>query len=189
MLLESLDRQALAVVRRGASGPLEPLAAGCSHLGRGGLVWLGLAPLVGAGRRPLGRTEGAAISLAAIGTAFAGSTAVARAFGRQRPCRQGVHPAVPCPEGGSFPSDQAAAAFAAAEILGWFEPRLRVWFVGGAALVAISRVAAGVHYPSDVAAGALGGATVGRAARALAAHRTRCVAEERFLGRLLRRPR
>jgi undecaprenyl-diphosphatase len=171
--LASIDRRALKLVHRPEATPLNRAAVGFSHLGRGGLVWFGLAPLIGAGRRPLGRLEGMAISTVAIGSALCASNALARALGRPRPCHRCIRSLVPCPEGGSFPSDQAAAAFAAVEILGWFEPRVRTMIAGSAVIVAISRVVAGVHYPTDVIAGSLVGAAIGRAARDLAQRRSR----------------
>ncbi len=170
--LAPIDRRLLELVQRRGAGPLRHGAVAFSQLGRGGRVWFGLALLVGAGERPLRRLEGTVISMLAVGSAFAGSTVLARALGRSRPCGLRVRSLVPCPEGGSFPSDQAAAAFAAAKVFGWLEPRARLWLGGGAAIVAISRVAAGVHYSSDVAAGGLIGAAIGRAATAAAEHRS-----------------
>jgi undecaprenyl-diphosphatase len=171
-LLARIDRYGLGAVRRIGSTPLNsPVAAFC-HLGRGGLVWFALAPLVGSGRRPLSRLEGSAISVFAIGSALGGSTAMARTVSRQRPCDQDVRSLIPCPEGGSFPSDQAAASFAAAEILGWFAPPARQWMLGTAAMLALARVAAGVHYPSDVIAGGIVGAAIGRGSRVVAGSRS-----------------
>jgi undecaprenyl-diphosphatase len=63
--------------------------------------------------------------------------------------------------GPSFPSNHAANCFAAAVVLSWYFGRNRATFFGVAALVAISRVALGVHYPSDVLAGAILGFFVG----------------------------
>jgi len=60
----------------------------------------------------------------------------------------------------SFPSDHAAAAFAIAVAVLAFSRRLGVAFLAVAALVAASRVVEGLHYPSDV----LAGAAVGTAA-------------------------
>jgi undecaprenyl-diphosphatase len=59
--------------------------------------------------------------------------------------------------GPSFPSNHAANCFAGAAILAWYFRRRRFYFYTFATLVALSRPALGVHYPSDV----LGGAIVG----------------------------
>lgn len=55
----------------------------------------------------------------------------------------------------SFPSDHAAAAFAIAFAVWLVSRRLGALFLAGAAVVAISRVFVGLHYPSDIAAGAV----------------------------------
>jgi len=136
--------------RRTPRGPLDRAVVGVSHLGRGGLIWLALAPLIGHGRRALSRREATLISSSAIGAAYLASVGLARLIERPRPCDRGACPLIPCPDGGSFPSDQTAAAFAAARILGWFQPSAAAWLHGAASAVAIARVAARVHYPSDV---------------------------------------
>ena len=111
------------------------------------------------------------ISASAIGSAYLASVALARLIERPRPCARGARARIPCPTGGSFPSDQAAAAFAAARILGWLEPSAATPLRGAASAVAIARVAARVHYPSDVIAGAAIGAAAGRAAATIGARR------------------
>lgn len=64
--------------------------------------------------------------------------------------------------GFGFPSSHAAIAFAAALLLMHFAPKsYRIWLVGAAALVAVSRIYLGVHVPLDVVAGAaIGGLSV-----------------------------
>jgi undecaprenyl-diphosphatase len=55
----------------------------------------------------------------------------------------------------SFPSGHATTAFALAAVIGFVSPR---WYAPGlllAAAIAVSRVALGVHYTSDVVAGAI----------------------------------
>ena len=55
----------------------------------------------------------------------------------------------------SFPSGHATTAFALAAVIGFVSPR---WYYPGLALaaaIAVSRVALGVHYTSDVVAGAI----------------------------------
>ena len=86
-------------------------------------------------------------------------------FDRARPCHgTGEDHAVPglrllvnCGSGKSFPSSHAVNNFAVATLFSSFYPKYRYAFFGWATLVAISRSAVGVHYPSDV----LGGALVG----------------------------
>jgi undecaprenyl-diphosphatase len=55
----------------------------------------------------------------------------------------------------SFPSDHASAAFAFAAGLGLYRPRFGIALLLLACLVAVGRVFVGVHYPGDVAGGAL----------------------------------
>jgi len=57
----------------------------------------------------------------------------------------------------SFPSDHATAAFAIAFAVLFFSRRLGILFLLGATAIGVSRVLLGLHYPSDVAAGAATG--------------------------------
>jgi len=58
----------------------------------------------------------------------------------------------------SFPSDHAAAAFAIAVAVLFYSVRVGMAFLAVAVLIAVSRVAEGLHYPTDVLAGATVGA-------------------------------
>lgn len=83
--------------------------------------------------------------------------------GRERPCRQvpEVIQTVRCGVGKSFPSGHAAVSFA---FLVSAAPLVRFgWVIFGpiASAIAGSRVLLGVHYPSDVAGGAVVGSLVG----------------------------
>jgi undecaprenyl-diphosphatase len=84
------------------------------------------------------------------------------AFDRPRPplVDHAVHPLVAVPHSYSMPSGHAATAFAAAVAVGLVHPRTRRPLLGLAALVAISRVWLGVHYLTDVLAGAALGTAV-----------------------------
>lgn len=54
----------------------------------------------------------------------------------------------------SFPSSHSIAAFAGAYMLYKFNKQWGRWALGCAAMIAISRVLVGVHYPTDILAGA-----------------------------------
>jgi undecaprenyl-diphosphatase len=63
--------------------------------------------------------------------------------------------------GQSFPSNHAANVFAAAAVLNWFWPGKGKILYILALIVGLSRVALGVHYPTDVLAGMILGLFVG----------------------------
>lgn len=84
---------------------------------------------------------------------------------RDRPCHlvngtpavADVHLLVGCGGGKSFPSSHAVNNFAVATMFALFYRKWRYAFYGWAAVIALSRVFVGVHYPSDI----LGGAIIG----------------------------
>ena len=82
---------------------------------------------------------------------------------RPRPCHEltTVHLLVGCGSGYSFPSSHAVNSFAAAMVLSYFLPRWTSAFFCYASIIAFSRIYVGVHYPSDVLAGAIVGLIVG----------------------------
>lgn len=87
---------------------------------------------------------------------------------RMRPCLalDNVHLLVGCSKSGSFPSNHATNSFAVAGILLFFTRHLSLggmkWYpLVIAGLIAFSRPYVGVHYPSDILAGSLLGATIG----------------------------
>ena len=161
--LAPIDRYGPAAREAAHIPALERAAVTLCHLGRGGLIWHGLALALGVRSPRLRRLERTGAVSATIAAAFGLSTMLARVTARPRPCRDGVASAVPCPDGGSFPSDQAAAAFAAAGSLPSLAPELRMPLSVAAAAFSAARVAVGVHHPTDVIAGALLGAATARA--------------------------
>ena len=73
----------------------------------------------------------------------------------------------------SFPSGHTATAFAGATMLAAYLPRWRMPLYVLAVLIALSRLYNGVHYPTDVIAGALLGIGVATALLLLGAGRLR----------------
>lgn len=87
------------------------------------------------------------------------------AFNRPHPSEvdASLRSVLPNPASPSYPSEHAAAAGAASEVLAWLFPDRAEFFRGEAEAAGLSRQLAGVHYPSDVDAGlALGRAIAAR---------------------------
>ena len=92
------------------------------------------------------------------------------AIARERPCRELEHIRLilPCPKSFSMPSGHAITSFAVAAPL-FYLPRAfialiwRLYPVILASLIAFSRLYLGVHYPTDVLAGAFLGTLIGLA--------------------------
>lgn len=160
-MLGALDTALLRVLRtRMHQPPVERAVLAFTRLGEHGALWLGIA-LAGALFDPRGRSVYRHAAEAVL-LAYALNTAIKWSIGRARPLLEDLPPLTPTLSRLSYPSAHAATAFAGAGILGERLPRrpLRA----AAAAMALSRPYCGVHYPSDVAAGAL----LGTAASALA---------------------
>ena len=83
-------------------------------------------------------------------------------IGRIRPCHvvDNVNLLINCTDSFSFPSAHATNTFGAAMWFSYGFPRFKWVFFPLAFLVSISRVFVGVHYPLDIAAGAVLGVTI-----------------------------
>lgn len=78
-------------------------------------------------------------------------------FQRVRPCHvlSNINLLINCSESYSFPSNHAVNNFAAATLFSHFYPKMKYFLFIGAFIVSLSRVMVGVHYPSDIAGGAI----------------------------------
>lgn len=128
-----------------------------STLGEHGAIWLAL----GAGAAVLDRPRRRRWTRAAacVGGAYLTSTSVKLAVARPRPAVDGLPALMATPTGLSFPSSHATSSFAAARAYGRLLPAAPLY--ASAAAMGVSRLYLGVHYPSDVAAGAALGLVLG----------------------------
>jgi membrane-associated phospholipid phosphatase len=128
-----------------------------SRLGEHGGLWLAVGAagaLVDAPRR--GRWLRGALT---VGGAYLVSTSIKLAIGRVRPAVEDLPHLMATPTGLSFPSSHSTSSFAAARAYGGLVPAAPLYLA--AAAMATSRLYLGVHYPSDVAAGAALGTALG----------------------------
>ena len=88
-----------------------------------------------------------------VGAAYAVNQAVKFAVRRRRPELDGLPPLTPVVTRLSFPSAHATTSFAAARAYAGLAPAWALY--AAASAFAVSRPYLGVHYPSDVLAGAL----------------------------------
>lgn len=92
-----------------------------------------------------------------------GSNLIKRAVGRARPVNFeefGIfhfEPVLNDWSFQSFPSGDTTTIFALAIVIMFFLPRAAAWVLAGAALVGLSRIMVGVHFPTDVFGGILTG--------------------------------
>jgi undecaprenyl-diphosphatase len=159
----------VALRRRGHGGVTETVARGLSGFGELGIGWAALA-IAGAGLDHGHRRRFLAAAAAAPAT-IALNYGVKASVGRERPVIEGHPPLAPAPSKLSFPSAHAASAVAGAVALSRVAPRARPLLYGLATLICAGRPYLGMHYPSDVLAGAALGLAVGHAWPLPADHR------------------
>jgi membrane-associated phospholipid phosphatase len=132
--------------------------AAWSSAGEHGLIWHSMAlagAVVDGGRRPayLGTVR-------AVLAAYAANTLLKYAARRARPVLEELPALAPTISGHSYPSAHSAMSFAAARTLSQALPAGPLYVA--AAAMALSRPYLGVHYPTDVLAGAALGHGVAR---------------------------
>jgi undecaprenyl-diphosphatase len=132
---------------------------GLGMAGEWGAVWIAIAiaaALVDGERR--GRwLRTTPVAPAAVGLNFLVKVAVRR----ERPQLRRLPPLASAPSQLSFPSAHATASLAAATAMGRVSPGARVPLYALAGAICLTRPYLGMHYPSDVLAGAALGIAIG----------------------------
>jgi membrane-associated phospholipid phosphatase len=157
--VESSDLRLLRAMRtRGHSPALEHAARLLGKAGNNGAVWLALG-LALAIIDPSNRE--AWVICALLGPLAIGLNFVVKLLvKRPRPVLDGLPPLGGAPSSLSFPSAHATSSFAVATAMSRVEPLAALAFLLALTL-ALGRPYLGMHYPSDVLAGALLGVGLG----------------------------
>lgn len=165
----SLDLRLLVAARTRGHGPGRDRAvATYSRLGEHAACWLALG--AGGGLLDARRRARWLYGAGVVAASYALNYAVKLAVRRPRPQLEGLPPLSPVVSRLSFPSAHATTSFAAAAVYRGLAPAPALY--GAAATFAVTRPYLGVHYPSDVMAGAVLGTAAGEAARVVAARRS-----------------
>ena len=154
------DQAVLRFLRtRGHGEPVETMMKALGTCGEYAAIWAA-AGAIGASIDDKRRRQwltGGAVGPVAVGVNYVIKVAV----GRQRPLLDEHPPLAKAPSKLSFPSAHATSSVAAATALGRVEPRARPALFTLAAAICVGRPYLGMHYPSDVLAGAAVGFALG----------------------------
>jgi membrane-associated phospholipid phosphatase len=162
--LGAVDRAAYEAIARTPTPSLDEPLRRLSNAANGSRLWLAIAGALAVFGGKQGR-RAALEGVVAIGVTSASINLVAKSFAtRPRPDRADpprfATRDVQMPTSSSFPSGHAASAFAFAYVVGRHVPILAIPVRLVAGAVAYSRVHLGVHYPGDVAVGAVTGSGI-----------------------------
>jgi membrane-associated phospholipid phosphatase len=155
------DLRVYRAIRSTARAPVLDRVGRFSRLGEHAALWLVLGAAgvaVDAPRRARWRR-----ALGAVAGTYMLNTAIKGVFRRSRPALEDLPALIVTPTALSFPSAHASSSFAAARAYSALLPSAPLYAT--AAAMALSRVYLGVHYPSDIVAGALLGTATGSAGR------------------------
>ena len=133
----------------------------CATRGGDGWLWYGMAAIVLLFGGPV-RFQAVGSAALAAGSGVTVFLTVKKATGRRRPCAFEPHcwATLLPPDQFSFPSGHTITAFAVALSLSRFYPDLAVGLLFCAISIGVSRVLLGMHFLSDVLAGAAIGAVL-----------------------------
>jgi membrane-associated phospholipid phosphatase len=133
---------------------LDPIMIFFTKLGNAGAFWIVLSIILLIPKKT--RRVGITSALALLIMLICNNYFLKNLFDRTRPYDviEGLKPLVARLKDSSFPSGHAAAAFASASVIFRGLPKkYSVWAIVLAAIIAVSRLYVGVHYPTDVLAG------------------------------------
>jgi membrane-associated phospholipid phosphatase len=147
--------------RRGHTPLAERAVAAYSRTGEHAGCWLALGLSGAALSRDDERRERWLRGVRVVAGAYGLNYLVKIIVRRPRPELPGLPPLTPTVSRLSFPSAHATTSFAACRAFRGLAPAAALYCAAG--LFALSRPYLGVHYPSDVAAGAILGTVVGEA--------------------------
>ena len=175
--LRSLDLAVYAAIAKTPTPRLDRVFRRVSAAADHSKIWLASAAVLASVGGAAGR-RAAADGLASVAMTSTVVNLVLKPVGARRRPDRAAHnvPAaryVAMPRSTSFPSGHAASAFAFATAVAADLPRAGVPLNAAAAVVAYSRIHTGVHYPADVIAGSVAGASLAPIAVALRRKRRR----------------
>lgn len=150
----SVDHALLVLARtRGHSPALDRATAAFSKAGEHGACWLALGAVGAALAGPGDQRRRWLCGARAVALAYAANTAIKQVVRRPRPTLDGLPPLTSTVSALSFPSAHATTSFTAARVYRGLVPGALLYALAGA--FALTRPYLGVHYPSDVLAGAV----------------------------------
>jgi decaprenylphosphoryl-5-phosphoribose phosphatase len=161
-LLAELDLRLLRLLRtRGHTPALEAAAVRLGQAGENGLAWY-LFALAGAALARRGRRDSYFLAFKTVLATFVVNTIVKQIVRRSRPLLEAELPALmPVLSARSYPSAHASTSFAGARSLAAAGLPARPLYAIAVAM-SLSRPYLGVHYPSDIVAGAALGDALAR---------------------------
>ncbi len=162
-MIQQMDAGALLYIQDNIRNSfLTPILKTITHLGDAGIFWILLTIALLCFKKT--RRAGFYSLLALVGSLVINNLILKLLVNRTRPydCVVGLTPLVKRLIDSSFPSGHSSASFASATALYFAVPKkYSVPLLILAALIALSRLYVGVHFPTDVLVGSITGALIG----------------------------